>query len=86
MSGARRAPPRRPQRGDGRVVGLFLLGLVLFSPPLLQIFGREVDLFGWPLLYAYVFGAWAGLIILMALLAERRAGSRSGPNPDEDER
>ncbi len=58
-----------------RLAALFLLGCLLFNYPLLQLFARDGALFGIPLLYCYVFGAWAGLIGLMALVAmsdERR--------------
>jgi uncharacterized membrane protein len=55
-----------------RLVGLFLFGCVLFNYPLLVLFNRPVDVFGVPLLYAYLFLAWAGLIGLMAWVIERR--------------
>lgn len=55
-----------------RLVGLFLLGWLLFSYPLLALFNGGGAVFGIPLLYAYLFGAWALLIALMALAAERR--------------
>ena len=65
--------PRAREGGrHERLVGLFLLASVLFSPWLLRIFG-EGTLFGWPLLYLYLFGAWAGVILLLALHTERRA-------------
>lgn len=54
-----------------RLVGLFLLGWLLFSYPLLALFNGGGAVFGIPLLYAYLFGAWALLIALMALAAER---------------
>jgi uncharacterized membrane protein len=55
-----------------RLVGLFLLGCVLFNYPLLVLFNRPADILGVPLLYAYLFLAWAGLIGLMAWVIERR--------------
>ena len=62
--------PRRGTRGE-RHLALFLLGLVLLSPPLLSIFDRPGTLFGIPLLYIYLFAAWAALIGLTALTSER---------------
>jgi hypothetical protein len=59
------------QRGQ-RLAALFLLGCLLFNYPLLQLFSRDGALFGIPLLYGYLFGAWAALIALMALVIERR--------------
>ena len=55
-----------------RLVALFLLGCALFNYPLLALFNRSVELFGIPLLYAYIFTAWALLIGLMAWIIERR--------------
>lgn len=51
---------------------LFLLGCLLFNYPPLAAFNRPVFLFGIPLLYAYVFAAWAVLIGLVAAIVERR--------------
>lgn len=64
-------PERIEQRGQ-RLAALFLLGCLLFNYPLLQLFARDGTVLGIPLLYCYVFGAWAALIGLMALAAERR--------------
>jgi hypothetical protein len=66
LSGPRHAPGR-----DDRLVALFMLALVLFSPWLLRIFGGGV-LFGWPAFYLYLFGSWAMVILLLALHMERR--------------
>lgn len=62
--------PRRGTSGE-RHLALFLLGLVLLSPPLLSIFDGPGWLFGIPLLYIYLFAAWGALICLTALAAER---------------
>ena len=50
---------------------MFLLGCVLFNYPLLALFNRPTDVFGIPLLYAFLFGGWLGLIALMAFAIER---------------
>jgi hypothetical protein len=55
-----------------RLVALFLLGCLLFNFPLLALFNRGGEVFGIPLLYAYLFGTWLVLIGLMAFVAERR--------------
>ncbi|MFO1129586.1 MAG: hypothetical protein U1E66_14265 [Rhodospirillales bacterium] len=83
-----------PAEADGRygqcLVAIFLLGVVLFQPLLLSVFDaavapelgetarRPVMLLGVPLLYAYVFVAWALLIALLALVVER-ASTQPGP-------
>jgi hypothetical protein len=66
LSGPRHVPGRQD-----RLVALFLLALVLFSPWLLRIFGDGV-LFGWPAFYLYLFGSWGMVILLLALHMERR--------------
>ena len=68
-------PPRSPARRE-RLIALFLLGAVAFSPPLLRILGTDAAMFGWPLVYLYAFAAWAGLIIGVARLVERRPPAR----------
>ena len=53
-----------------RLAALCMLGMVLFNFPVLALFNVPQTLFGVPMLYAYVFIAWGGLIGLMALFAE----------------
>jgi hypothetical protein len=59
---------RRTQRRD-RLLGLFLAGVVLFNPPVLNLFGGTI--FGWPVLYLYLYGAWAVLIAGIEFISER---------------
>ena len=54
-----------------RLIALFVLGCLLFSFPLLSLFNTGGTVWGIPVLYAYLFGAWIGLIALMALVVER---------------
>jgi len=54
------------------MVALCMLGCVLFNFPVLALFNVPGALFGVPLLYAYIFLAWALLIALMAWVVERR--------------
>jgi hypothetical protein len=54
-----------------RLVAVFLLGVLLFNYPLLALFNREFSVHGIPLLFAYIFLAWALLIGLLALIIER---------------
>jgi len=55
-----------------RLIALFVLGCVLFNYPVLSLFNVAAEAFGVPVLYAYIFAAWALLIALMALAAESR--------------
>ena len=54
-----------------RFVALCMLGMLLFNYPVLALFNVPATVFGVPVLYAYIFMAWAALIALMALVAER---------------
>ena len=59
------------RRGQ-RFVALCMLGVLLFNYPILALFNISGTVFGIPVLYAYIFVAWATLIALMALVAEPR--------------
>jgi hypothetical protein len=61
----------KPSRRSERLVGLFLLGCLMFNFPLLALFNVRATLFGIPLLYAYLFAAWGLLIALVAAIMER---------------
>ncbi len=54
-----------------RLAATFLVGCVLLNYPVLSLFARPAAVLGIPLLYAWVFGAWALLIGLMAVVVER---------------
>ena len=62
---------RRILAGD-RLIAAFLVGCVLFNYPLLSLFDRPTEVFGIPLLFAYVFLAWIVVIGLMAWAIEGR--------------
>lgn len=62
----------KPNAKGQRLAALFLLGNLLFNYPLLALFNRADSAFGVPVLYLYVFGAWAVLIALLAHVVERR--------------
>jgi hypothetical protein len=55
-----------------RLVMLFFLGLVLFNFPILGLFEGRGMVLGVPVLYAFAYGAWAFLILAMALVTARR--------------
>lgn len=72
-AGAAEAPEViEPERETAGFIALYLLGVVLFSPLLLSVFdvaGARVA--GVPLLFVYLFAAWAVLIALTAWLSRR---------------
>jgi hypothetical protein len=53
-----------------RLVGLFLLGMLLFNFPILLLFNRPTMILGIPGFYLYLFGAWS-LIIFLTLIISR---------------
>lgn len=54
-----------------RFVALCMLGVVLFNFPVLALFNVGGSILGIPVLYAYIFAAWALMIALLCWLAER---------------
>jgi hypothetical protein len=72
---------RRTARRD-RLIGLFIAGVVLLDPPILNLVGGTI--FGWPALYVYLFAAWGMLIAGVAWVMQRGAGAsdeRKAPPP-----
>jgi hypothetical protein len=69
-----RAGDSNPRRDRQWAVALFLLGCLLFSYPLLALFNVAASVAGVPLLYAYLFVAWGGLIAVIAVVAGRSPG------------
>ena len=78
----------RHDRTREYLIALFLLGVLLLVPPFLLVFNRPVQVLGLPLLYLYLFAAWAGLIALGAVVARRidpdRAGAADGGSSGVD--
>jgi hypothetical protein len=73
-----------------RLIALFLLGALAFSPAFLHIVRSDVFVLGLPLFYLYLFVAWAVLIAVAAVLVgrggnnESSAPGRPHPGPPED--
>ena len=55
-----------------RLIALCLLGFLLFNYPILALFNLPTAVLGIPVLYAWIFCAWAVLIALMAWVVEKR--------------
>ena len=64
----------RPGIMTERLLALFLLGIIAFTPPFLGIFNTPRLILGIPVLYLYLFGAWGLLIGLVALTVHRTTG------------
>lgn len=67
-----------PGLKNERMGAIFLLGMVLFNPPLVEAFdgGADTTVFGIPLLFLYFFLAWAALIFLMARATDSEAARK----------
>jgi len=77
----------RPGITRERLAGLCALGVLLFSPSLIGIFDRggDVTFFGVPVLLVYIFGVWAALVLVAAILIIRRQRSFQDPIELEDD-
>jgi hypothetical protein len=62
---------KRSGTTGGRLIAIFMMGVVLLNYPILSLFTADAELGGIPLLYAFVFGVWSLLIGLMAVAIER---------------
>jgi len=69
----------RPNRQSQRLVALFLLGCLMFNYPLMYVFSVDGRVFGIPILFAYLFTAWAALIVLIAVVTEKREPAPRDP-------
>jgi len=54
-----------------RMIGVFLLGVLLLYSPLLSVFDINAELLGFPVIYVYLSSTWIALIALVAWLVER---------------
>lgn len=61
---------------SGKLIGIFILGCVLFCYPILSIFNSKTLFWGIPILYMYIFAAWIGLIFSIYLGARTHAKSK----------
>ena len=72
-----------PNRTHERLVALFLLGALLFTPPLIALFNTATRFLGLPVLYLYLFGTWAAVIALVALTVKRATADSDPAKPAE---
>ncbi len=61
---------RKPSLRTYRVVALFLLACLLFNYPVLALFNVGATAVGVPVLYVYIFLAWAFTIVAAAVVIE----------------
>ena len=72
----------RDSKINKRLVALFLLGCVLLNYPILSLVNLDIQIFGLPLLYVYIFGIWCLLISLTALATLFRSRERADESGD----
>jgi len=63
-----------------RLVALFLLGLLLFNPPILNLFSTDQVWAGIPVLYIYIYASWLAVIVMAGLTIERTREPDRGPD------
>ncbi len=56
-----------------RLIALFLFSVVLFSYPIMSLLPQEFLVFGFPLLYVYLFLLWTVLIVAIALISRAQS-------------
>jgi hypothetical protein len=54
-----------------KLIAVTALAAACFTYPLLSLFDRPVQVLGVPLVWAYLFGVWALLIVAVAVLSRR---------------
>jgi hypothetical protein len=64
-------PPRSDDRLAARLTAVAALGFLLFVPPLVAVFDRGAQLAGVPVIWVYLFLAWAVVIGLVAAAVRR---------------
>ena len=70
----------------GRLIAVFFLGVLLWTYPILSLFDYDNLMFGFPLLFLYIFATWVGLIALIFIITrkpsvKRRPGVYSSKPP-----
>lgn len=63
---------KKESKKTQKLISLFLVFLLLMNFPLLSLFNLPSLPGSIPLLYVYIFGCWLSLIILTAILINRR--------------
>ena len=78
---------RRPGLGAERLIGLFLIGAIGFSPPVLTLLNKPILVAGIPLLYLYLFGLWILLVLLARIVVLQLIpdGESKPPPPANEE-
>ena len=66
---------------NDRLIVLLLFGIIALNYPLLAIFNKQILWLGIPVLYLYLFLAWALFIGLLACVMEKGVLPKSSQKP-----
>lgn len=67
-----------------KLVGIFLLALVLFNFPILGIFINEYSFAGIPVILIYLMLTWLFIVFLTAYIVNNKAFTISKPSNEEE--
>ena len=67
-----------------RLVGIFIIGLVLFNYPILSLFNLKINLFGIPLIFLYLYSTWILLIGLIIFITGFRIHPSNNKSSEPD--
>lgn len=59
------------KRHEQKLIILAIAALFVFNIPLLLVFNLEGSLFGFPILYAAIFGVWLLIIVISYVVLNR---------------
>jgi hypothetical protein len=68
-----------PKRKGERLISLLIVGTILLNFPLLSIFSSKSLLWGFPVLFLYLFIIWGLIIGALVLVLRNGAQRSSGP-------
>ncbi len=71
------------RRRTERLIALVVAAALVFNYPVLTLFGGGGAVFGIPLLYLYLFGAWIVVIAAVGLTMSDRRPRRDDPSSGE---
>jgi hypothetical protein len=76
-------PVSRPGLTRERLLALFLLGMLFFMSPFLDIFNTPDRILGLPGLYLYLFASWTLLVVLVAAVIDSSDDEEDGATASE---
>jgi len=68
-------------RNHKKVIAITLLAGLLINYPWLALFSKNTFVFGIPILYVYLFGIWAVLILCVRKFVDRHPQDKKHTNP-----